>query len=159
MSFLQTLRLAWQTQIHGEGGHCPVCLRFCKVYSRDLNQTMVTGLRWLYECGHTNLMGGEWVNVPKRAPRWLVRSNQHPTLRWWDLVESRGNGTGGKSEGVWRVTTKGEQFVLGKIAVSLTAHTYNGVVLSHSGPQVKIGSILSAFDYRAMMEKTYAEVA
>ena len=44
---LQQQRDAWRHTIEGEGGHCPVCARWGRIYGRGLNETMARALIWL----------------------------------------------------------------------------------------------------------------
>ena len=82
------LRKAWRHAIEHDGGHCPVCDRWGKVYPRSINKSMAKSLIWL--CS-SDSDADNWVNVPVTGPQWVVRTNQLPTLRWWDLVERRAN--------------------------------------------------------------------
>jgi hypothetical protein len=70
-----------------------------------------------------------WVDVPETAPRWLVRSNQLPTLRWWNLVERIPSADpDAKHSGLWRPTDLGREFAMCNVAVPKTAYTYKGEV-------------------------------
>ena len=41
---LEQLRAAWRSTIEEDGGHCPCCDRWGKIYSRTLNKTMAKSL-------------------------------------------------------------------------------------------------------------------
>jgi hypothetical protein len=43
----QELRDQWRHTIDDEGGHCPVCDRWGRVYARGINNTMASALIWL----------------------------------------------------------------------------------------------------------------
>lgn len=133
------------------GGVCPYCHRFAKIYGRPLNRTMVRSLAWLAQAEDR-----AWVDVPNTAPKWLVRTNQLASCRWWGLVERRPN-TGPtrdasrKHLGYWRATTLGRQFVQGLADVPKTAWTYDGEVVWMDTTRVVVTDIIKGFDYREVM--------
>lgn len=154
---LQTLRHQWRDTIEHEGGHCPVCDRWGKVYPRAINRTMARSLIWLTQAKPVK---DGWVDVPAQAPKWLVRSNQLPTLRWWGLVERMPHDSGEKKfSGMWRVTQSGHDFVDGKVTVPHKVFTYNGEVEGVSLETVKIHECFSSlFDYETTMRGTFGEM-
>jgi hypothetical protein len=93
------------------------------------------------------------VDVPKAAPRWVVRSNQLPTVRWWGLVERPVNtDSSRKHSGLWRPTERGVQFAHKMIQVPEQAVTYNGVVEGLVGDPLWITDTLGTkFDYGDLM--------
>lgn len=123
---LAGFRDSWRATIEREGGRCPCCDRWGRVYGRHLNETMVRSLIWLVSASADP---EAWVNVPTLAPRWLVRSNQLATLRWWGLVErAPSTDPEAKHSGMWRATPLGRDFVAERVAVPRTAFTYAGEV-------------------------------
>lgn len=151
-NLLQEMRNKWRETIEHEGGHCPVCDRWGKVYARSINKTMARSLIWL--C-YAKPVDDNWVDVPAWAPRWLVRSNQLPTLRWWDMVERRANDDEHKKfSGMWRVTPLGRQFVEGTVSVPKKVYTYKGDVEGQSIDTVKIHQCFKDyFDYEETMKE------
>jgi hypothetical protein len=139
---LAQLRSDWDRIKSGDGGHCPVCDRWGKIYPRGINRTMARSLIWLAAKSGE----GNWVDVPNTAPAWILRSNQLPTLRWWDMVER--NDTDKSSEnkhsGMWRVTTYGKLFAENKIDAPDKVFTYNGEVVGRS---INMTKITSCFEY------------
>jgi hypothetical protein len=110
---------------------------------------MARSLVWL---AHHSI-NGDWVNVPKHAPRWLVRSNQLPTLRWWELVERHGTEDPTKKHsGLWRATQKGILFAQNSIQVPKKVYTYNAEVEGFNDKLVTIKDCIESFDYSAVME-------
>ena len=81
---LKQLRDQWRVVIEGDGGHCPCCDRWGKIYRRGLNSSMARSLIWLVQQPDR---GDGWVHVPDNAPAWLLRSNQLGTLHLWGLLE------------------------------------------------------------------------
>jgi hypothetical protein len=110
---------------------------------------MARSLVWL---AHHSIKG-DWVDVPKRAPRWLVRSNQLPTLRWWGLVERQGSeDLTKKHSGLWRATQNGILFAQNSIKVPKKVYTYNAEVEGFSDELITINDCVKSFDYSAVME-------
>ena len=149
---LQEMRVQWRETIDHQGGHCPVCDRWGKVYARAINKTMARSLIWLCNANPVEL---DWVDVPSQAPRWLVRSNQLPTLRWWGMVERRSNDDEHKKfSGMWRPTWFGIQFALGKAEAPKKVFTYAGEVEGISAETTTIhGCFKDYFDYEATMKE------
>jgi hypothetical protein len=149
-TFIDKLRSAWRKVIDGDGGRCPCCDRWGKIYARTLNETMARSVVWLAH----NSADGTWVDVPKTGPRWLVRSNQLPTLRWWGLVERMYNEDDPtkKHSGYWRVTQKGVEFANNRLQVPKKVYTYNAEVEGFSEELVTIKDCVENFDYSAVMQ-------
>ena len=145
------MRDAWGRTIAGDGGHCPVCDRWGKIYVRNINKTMAQGLVWL---NHQTGDEDGWVNVPITGPQWLVRSNQLATLHWWNLVERKSKDDSHKSKfsGIWRTTQLGKDFVAGLIRVPRSVYTYNNNVVKHGDEDVLLSECLDeGFDYNQVM--------
>ena len=137
----------------GTGTTCPCCQRHVKRYSHCLSGGRARALCWLV--GASNA-GRDWVHVPTKGPRWMVKTNQHPVLAWWGLVERRANddpNNGLKHQGNWRPTALGVAFARDEIAVPRKVSTYNGRVLEVSDELVDIRTALgSKFDYDEEMK-------
>ena len=160
MQTIQEAREAWKATIHGDGGTCPCCERFGKVYARALNKTMVASLKWL---ASQNVEKGlrEWIDVPNTAPKSVLRSNQLATLRWWGLVERQlpdPNDKKVKHSGMWRVTLRGMDFVEGRLLVPKKVSTYNGEVVGVSDEVIAIGEVKAGFDYEATIAPTHVNL-
>ena len=131
MSDLEQLRREWFFTIDGDGGRCPCCDRWGKIYAHHLNGAMVATLRWLCE----QSPDGEWVNMPEHAPRWALRGYQFASLEKWGLLErnrlakKEDEDKDTKHSGFWRPTEKGRAFSDGFIAVPQIAFVYNNNVL------------------------------
>ena len=148
------LRDAWGRTIANDGGHCPVCDRWGKVYLRNINVTMAQGLMWL--CRQTGDEDG-WINVPVVGPQWLVRSNQLATLHWWNLVERKSKDETHKAKfsGIWRPTALGKNFAGGLVRVPKSVYTYNNMVMRYSTEEVLISECLKeVFDYDQVMRES-----
>ena len=157
MSDLQQHREAWRHTIEGDGGHCPVCARWGRIYGRAINETMARSIIWLASAP----MDNGWVNIPATAPRWLVRSNQLPTLKWWGLVERCPNEKDSKVKhsGLWRPTALGYDFVNTGARVPKKVFTYNDQVEAHSTETVAIYQCFKQqFDYQEVMNTHFPKV-
>ncbi len=148
-----TIREEWRRAIEGDGAHCPCCDRWGKIYPRHINETMARSLVWLCEAPLT----GGWVNVPAHAPRWLVRSNQLPTLRWWDLVERAASDDKiKKHSGLWRPTQLGRDFAEGKVTVPKAVYTYNGTRERYGDKLITINECFGThFSYQGVMQASF----
>ena len=123
-----------------KGVDCPCCGRYVKRYAHTLNAGRARALAWLVGASRG---GREWVHVPSKGPRWLVKTNQHPTLAWWELVERRehdGTDDGLTAQGWYRPTQRGVDFAHGRIRVPRKVHTYNGDVLEVSDEMTTIAT-------------------
>jgi hypothetical protein len=153
---LRDLQESWRTAIEHDGSYCPVCGRWGKIYARKINQTMARALIWLC-LAEKNDEG--WVDVPNTGPQWLVRSNQLPTLRWWELVERMPNRGVNKTKfsGMWRPTVQGYDFANGALSVPHKVFTYNGDVEAYGPEKVYIQQCLGDnFDYGVVLQTQFA---
>jgi hypothetical protein len=115
---------------------------------------MAYSLMWLLSAKQDN---SGWVDVPNTAPKSVLRSNQLPTLRWWDLVERlESNDPKLKHSGMWRATGKGVDFVEKKITVPHKVFTYKGEVEAFGEKHVLITDCFEdVFDYQAVMKTLF----
>jgi len=149
---LHRMREEWRATIEDKGGHCPCCGRWGRVYKRPLNETMARSLIWLCDSS----VEDAWVDVPATAPRWLVQSNQLPTLRWWGLVVRCNDNVSEdkKHSGMWKPTELGRLFRSGKSAVQKYVYTYNGAFEKFGGPDVLISDCFGdSFSYKEIMSE------
>ena len=139
MNNTMTLDDAKQIVLDGreKGVKCPCCGRVAKNHSKSFNETMARSLIWLDKAWQNT--GRTWVNVPDQAPRWLIRSNQLATTRWWGLAESDPDRP---QKGMWRPTEEGINFVKGLTRIPTKAVTYNGEVIRLSETKVSINQVL-----------------
>ena len=147
MKTLQESRVDWLSAIHGDGGHCPCCDRWGKIYPRHFNSSMARSLIWLVG------EGSAWTDVPNTAPKWLTRTNQLPTVRWWGLIERReSEDPAVKHSGIWRPTQRGIDFAYGRISVPKIVFTYNAQVIRFGEEGIRIKETFETpFDYAQVM--------
>lgn len=147
---LMKLREGWRLKIEGDGGYCPCCDRWGKIYRRSINASMARSLMWLSQ---QQDRGDGWVHVPSIAPAWLLRSNQLATLHLWGLVVSFDPAESKlAASGLWRPTPKGLMFVHNAATVPKYAYVYNNRVEEFEGPDVSIEQCLGdKFDYQTLL--------
>lgn len=143
----------WQALIEGEGGRCPCCGRWGKVYRRPLNARMAAAMIWLSQNGGLT----DWVHLPTKAPRWITRSYQTANLRWWGLLERKPNDpevSDTSTSGLWRLTQKGIDWINGRTTVPKFLWTYDDAVVREDEPLITVQECLtirSSFSYTDMM--------
>ena len=134
-----------------EGTTCPCCDQYCRLYKRKLNSGMAAGLVWLVR---QYLKDRQWVDIPNRAPRFLLRTGgQFSVLAHWGLIEQRINEDDKKrTSGFWRPTKKGIDFVKRRISVPSHVHLYNNEVRGWSDKNLDIDAALGKkFSYKELM--------
>ena len=122
-----------------DGIKCPACTQFVRIYNRKLNSGMARSLIRIYIKA-----GLDWFDLPRVC---RGSSREEGKLRYWRLLEM------GEERGLWRLTTKGELFVLGRIKVPSHAEIYDDRLLKLGGDPINIHEALgSKFDYDELME-------
>jgi hypothetical protein len=114
--YLERLKTSWNQTIKGDGGNCPCCGKWGKVYKTKLNQHLALCLKWMVD--HAGEDG--WVDVQNRGPRWMLKSKTYPLLEHWNLIESKAN-----RSGIWRATSSGNQFVKSQISLPEAVYIYD----------------------------------
>lgn len=139
----------------GGGTSCPCCGRFAKLNWRGINNTMAAGLCWLVGTYKGN--GRNWIDVPNHGPAWMKRTNQHPSLRWWGLVEKAPNDDPTKkSSGLWRPTKLGIRFALGKVDVPREVLIFDKRVVTVSKQRTMIEQAQGVvYDYWETMQPAF----
>lgn len=169
------LRQLWKHVSEGDGGYCPVCDRWGRVYPIRLTGSLVRSLGWLHkECLIT---GEKWINIPTAAPRTVMRSYSITSLKYWGFVEQRPpevkpipttpvprvRGEKKKAEpktrtsGYWTITPHGILFVTNQIAVPSKVFVYADQVRDFGKETTYAKEVMDKkFDYDAMMNDIYA---
>lgn len=124
----------WRITISGEGGYCPCCERWGKISPQHMNEPRALALLWLSQA---RIDDNGWVDVPRYAPKWLLRAKNYTLLRHWGLIETAVNTDPKiKGSGKWRVTSKGWKFLSGNLAVPSKVFLYNNQAQGWSEEQV-----------------------
>jgi len=137
---------------------CPCCGQFAKRYVRKMSSIICRWLiafarasagdrtKWIHvrECGH--ILGGESA---------AARSGDYAKARWWDLLEPNREcpeEEDKSSNGAWRLTTKGWQFVANQVLVRERVVVYNNDPIEFQGKEVSIVTGLGTkFRYSSLM--------
>ena len=144
----------WHSVIKSEGGHCPVCDRWGKLYRRGITAAMARQLIWL--CLQPPREDG-WVDVQRTAPIWMLRTPQLGTLRHWGMVvDAPVTGTKSRSAGMWKPTALGLAFAYKRISVPKFKYIYNDTVFDTEGPDIDILDCIGEhFDYNELMKANF----
>jgi hypothetical protein len=140
----------WLIKNAQEGAVCPCCSQYVKIYKRKLNSGMARTLVWIVRSTDSY----EWIEVAKKAPKYVLRSNEHGKLAHWGLVEQQPSTSAkAKNSGIWRATPDGIEFVYKKIDVPSHVFLYNNKVLRFSDTRTTIEEALGKnFDYQELMK-------
>lgn len=140
----QYLRDNWE-----EGIDCPCCGQFVKRYQYSLNVSIGLTLIKMYKL---HKQGVEWVHVNTQIK---PTSGGYFSLgKWWDLIEQRSKGPEDdkRVSGYWRLTKRGEQFVLGAIDVPKYVEVFDNKRLGFSSDLVQIKQCIGKkFSYSELM--------
>jgi hypothetical protein len=117
------------------------------MYKRRINAGAARGLITMY-----HLYGREWGHLPTTAT--LARlGGEFARLKLWGLVEeaTEKREDGGRA-GYWRITSRGELFLKGKISVPKYVKVYDGKGFGFEGDPVMIREALGTkFNYDELM--------
>jgi hypothetical protein len=146
-----------KTKLYDElrsGAICPCCHQFVKMYKRKLNSGMALTLLRIHYHHKT-----EWVQV-KSFLRIHQYTNSHDwtLLRFWGLMEEYDQDPedeSKKSNGIWKVTPMGIDFIERRIRVKSHILTYNGRCYGMEGKEIDILDALgkkNQFHYQELMQ-------
>jgi len=132
-------------QLH-KGANCPLCGQRAQLYRRKINAGMAHSMIRMYRS-----VGTGWCHVPTVVG---AKSREEGKCAYWGLLEEQsGKGLHGGRAGYWRLTERGEAFVLNQIQVPTYALVYNGRVMGFEGAMMSIKDALGTkFDYRELMD-------
>jgi hypothetical protein len=136
------------------GIKCPCCGQFAKVYRRKLNSGMAASLLWLVK---TFEKTQTWVEVQKKAPRYVMANREMGKLVHWGLVELQENLDDPKRKtiGLWRPTGTGVDFIYGRLVVPCRVYLYDNTVVGFDSKRIGIREALETknnkFDYDELM--------
>jgi hypothetical protein len=139
-----------QRLTQGESVRCPCCEQTAKVYRRTIHAGMAAQLIRIYRAGLNQPEG--WVPVDEIYSHGA--SGDYAKLRFWGLIEPKDQRTAtDNASGYWRVTPRGEDFVLSKVRVPSHVLVYNNEKIGVDDTvRVDIRAALgSQFDYQQLM--------
>ncbi len=149
----QFLRDNWE-----QGAECPCCHQFVKRYRRKLNRGMAQFLIRLWirtREGYNPEKGGRWVHSAEFQD--LMYNRDYSKLHWWGLIEPHPNSReealpDRSSNGLWRITPLGVEFVLRRTRVPSHSLSFNKKVYGFEGNQIDIIEALGKkFNYAELM--------
>lgn len=112
------------------GGKCPLCTQLAKVYKRQINAGMACSLINMYRS-----FGLDFGYVPELP----AKSREEGKLVHWGLVaEAQEPRPDGGRAGWWRVTEKGEAFILSGLTVPKYILIYDSRFLGYDDPAEQI---------------------
>lgn len=122
-----------------DGVRCPVCDQWAQEYHRTINSGMARAIIEMYRVAGA----GSWFYKPDVLRGFGAAARDEALLRWWGLIEEESavRPDGGRA-GWWRITPKGEMFVLGEITVPKYAVLYANKLLRYEGERIDIHDAL-----------------
>ena len=135
-----------------EGGECdcPVCGRFAKVWKRRIHTGIAIQLIELYKLGGYT----DYVHTSKLIAPGASGVGDFSKAKYWDLIQEMPEPVDQldkKSNGYWRLTRRGVDFVLNTAAIQEYAFVYDDTVLKFDGNTVTIEDCLGKkFNYNEL---------
>lgn len=132
-----------------EGGRCPCCDRYGKVYTRRINANMAFALINLYK-----------LTIKHKDRTWFLFSeftetrNDYEKLLFWNLIAHKPNDDdpSKRDSGYWRLTDEGRRFVELRVMIPAKVIVYDARVKGYSADKVSITAVLGkAFSYSELM--------
>lgn len=138
------------------GIRCPCCGQFAKVYKRTITSSMAYCLIALAnktKCEPDHFMHVRDLGSDLRSAHFFG-SGDFAKLLYWDLIATMSSkDTSKRSSGMWCITQKGVDFVLGKITVPKNALLYDGKLIGLVGKPLNIKDALGKkFHYQDLMD-------
>lgn len=144
---LEDLKDEWRETIEGDGGCCPLCGKFGKIYKTKLGAGLTLALKWIADHGGQD----GWVDVQVKGPRWMLRSKTYPLLTHWNFLESRQH-----RSGEWRITDRGRDFINGQILAPLAVFIYDNKKVAVSEETITFRESLELkFDFDELMSSQF----
>lgn len=150
----RTLMREW-VKVHAtpkDGCECPVCGRLAKVYKRAMNDKQALFLLTLLKRCLTEKGDGKGYVLVS----WGRTGNgDYSKLQHWGLIEKRRDDEkGAPNSGWWRVTTHGEEFARGQVAVARQVYLYQNEAVGFSEDEITIRQAArNRFNYEEIMSE------
>lgn len=136
-----------QNNLDKKDSFCPCCERRTRAWPNTVDSRSAEGLIRAFHASRLTVDG--WV-----SPMELLGhpANFHKMKHWGLIETSDERKNDGNSAGFWRLTEKGELFVLGHVSIQKVAHVFKNRVTRFSGPEWTIRQALGKkFNYRELM--------
>lgn len=148
---LDTARKEIMAKAREDGGECPCCGQFVKVYRRTITSTMARQLLTAYHKHGAKV----WFHTRTVVLADASGAGDFSKLEYWGLIERQAHvqGEDGKrSSGMWRITSIGREWALNRTMVPMYTLVYNDQVLGQEGSLIDVHHALGKkFDYREIM--------
>jgi len=149
----------WTGSHMRQGAYCPCCGQLTKIYRRKLNSSMAYALILIYKRSRQET--GGWFHVPSHIAGLGLKGAVAAAIRgdWaklvhWELIEpQQGPHEGeGRTSGIWRVTERGRDFVLGLTREREYVLIYDGNCIGLDGDLISIQTALkNRFNYEELL--------
>jgi hypothetical protein len=80
---LKDAQVAWKHTIENDGGRCPCCGKWGKIYAYGISKVNAKALLWLCLKQKETT---DYIDVRNNVPDYVLRSTL-ATLFWWKLIE------------------------------------------------------------------------
>lgn len=136
------------------GTTCPCCHQHVKMYKRVLNSSMAYGLIIMWKL-HKEKGPSTYLKMNEEIAKLGIPSSniEYPKLKYWGFVEEMPNDDDSKrTSGLWRMTSKGINFVNGITKVPSHVKVYNQLTYGFVGDYINIKQALrNKYDYYELM--------
>jgi hypothetical protein len=128
---------------------CPTCGQGVEEHRHSLNVGIVEALLDFYKrFGKNPGRVSDVIKEHNKACNWQK-------LRYFGLTEIYVTTSNARKRGWWRVTSLGEEFILGKVKIQRMVWTFNAKILRGEGAFVSISDVIEGYMYRL----DYADVS
>lgn len=123
-----------------KGGICPNCLRYGKIYRRDVNAGMIGILKFLKQVTIDINPDRGWLRITEYMKDFKenFRTQEYSKLRYWNLLERHQH----DFTGMWRVSEFGNLFLDGEAKIPKSVYIFDCQLVGVSGETLGINDIL-----------------
>jgi hypothetical protein len=140
----------------GFGADCPCCGRLVRLTTISLRTGKALTLIRMY--AHHRRTRKIWIHMIRDINNFGLSSRDYGSLEHWGLCEPKSGGKedGNPDSGFWKLTRRGEDFVLGRITLPLRVVVYRERLICVSREQTDIRKALgTGFNYDAEINGTW----
>jgi|WetSurMetagenome_2_1015567.scaffolds.fasta_scaffold632674_1 hypothetical protein len=146
-----------KSHVKGPGVICPCCHQLVRMVEKELSSTMVYVLILMYRHFQT---ASDWLDMSQYLDNMValgseVKGGEWSKLKYWQLIVERPPEKKSvlnpkptvKTQGMYKLTDKGRDFVLGKLKAPKSLWIYNGHVIEANKKSMSIQECLGK-DYK-----------